>query len=57
MINPTLQANRVFVEQVETFLKAKFHQNTMEGTKSGTRKKYTCVISVIIWMILRQKVQ
>ena len=29
MINPSLHTNRVFREQVEKLLRAKFHENTM----------------------------
>ena len=47
MINPILHVNKVFREQVEIFLRATFHQNTMEGVKNDIRKNYTCIIELI----------
>ena len=46
-IKSTLHVNNVFREQVEKFLRATFHQNTMEGIKNVTRQKDTCFISLI----------
>ena len=41
MVKPTLNVNKVFIEQVEKFLKEKFHPSTTSGIinvmKSNTR--------------------
>ena len=49
MINPSLKCNKVFREQVEKFLSVSFHENTMETIKYCLRKKYKCVMSIIIF--------
>ena len=49
MINPTLHVNKVFIYQVETFLKEISHKITMKGIKNVTRKKDTCVIALVIF--------
>ena len=57
MINPTISVNKVFREQVENFLRATFHQNTTEIIRNMIRKKDTCVIALIIFMGVKQKIQ
>ena len=47
IINPTLQVNKVFIENVEKFLRATFHENKMENIKDVMKKKDTCVIALI----------
>ena len=47
MINTILHVNKVFREQVENFVKATFHKNTMEGIKIVMRKNGICVIALI----------
>ena len=49
MINPTLHVNKVFRGQVEKFLRATFHPNTMEIIINIMRNKDTCVIALIIF--------
>ena len=47
MINPPLHVNKVFREQVEKFLRATFHENTMENIRGVMKNKDTCVIALI----------
>ena len=54
MINPSLQVNKVFIEQVENFLNDTFHENTMENIRDVLRKKNTCVIALIIFMRIKE---
>ena len=49
MINPPLQVNKMFIEQVEKCLRANFHPNTMEYIRDLMRNKDTCVIALIIF--------
>ena len=39
MVNPTLRVNKLFIEQVEKYLRATFHQNTMGGMKLLLEKR------------------
>ena len=55
MIKPTIHVNNVFRDQVEKFLRATFHQNTMEGIRNIIRKKDTCVIALVIFYNTRTK--
>ena len=48
MINPSLNCNKVFREQVEKSLSVSFHKNTMETIKYRLMKKNTCVIILIM---------
>ena len=57
IINLTLHVNKVFIEQVEKFLRATFHQNTMEGIKNIMRKKDTYVIALIFFYESKTKIQ
>ena len=49
MINPSLHINKVFREQVENFLRATFHENTMETVRGVLKDKYTRVIALIFF--------
>ena len=49
MINPSLQVNNVFREQVEKFLNDTFHKKTMETKRYGLKKKNTCFIAQIVF--------
>ena len=49
MLNPTLHVNKLFIEQVEKCLRSAFHKNTMGNIIDVMRKKYTCIISLIIF--------
>ena len=49
MINLTLHVNKVFIEQVEKWLIATFHQNTMEDIKNVMIKKDTCVVALMMF--------
>ena len=49
IINPTLHVNKVFMEQVEKFLRDTFHPNTMKKIRNVMRKKDTCVIALIMF--------
>ena len=49
MNSPIFHINKAFIEQVEKYLRATFHQNTKEGIKSVMRKKGTCVIPLIFF--------
>ena len=49
MINPSLHLTKVFREQVERYLSAIFHKNTMENTKDCLGKKNSCVMAIIMF--------
>ena len=49
MINPLIHVKKVFIEQVEKFLKAKFYEKTMEPIRDFMKKKDTCVIVLIMF--------
>ena len=49
MINPTLHVNKMFRDQFEKCLRATFHHNTMENIRDVMRKKYRCVIAIIMF--------
>ena len=38
MVKPTLNVNKVFREQVDKFLREKFHQSTMSGIINAMKK-------------------
>ena len=57
MINPTLHISKVFRGQVEKFLRATFHPNTMEIIRNFTRKKDTCIIAIIMFYESKTKNQ
>ena len=50
MINPSLNCNKLFIEQVEKFSSVSFHKNTMETIKDCLRENNTCVMALIIFM-------
>ena len=45
MINPSLNFNKLFKEQIETLLSSTFHERIMETIRDCMRKKNTCVMS------------
>ena len=47
MINPSLDCNKLFIEQVENLLSVSFHEMTMETIKYCLRKNNTCVMALI----------
>ena len=47
--NPTLHVNKVFRDQYRKFLKYKYHQSIMKRLKNVLRKKYTCVIALVMF--------
>ena len=47
MINPLLNCNRVFRQQVEECLSFTFHSRIMETIKYCLRKNNTCVMALI----------
>ena len=49
IINPTLHVNKVFIYQVEKFLRDTFHKNTMEGIINFMIKNDTCVIALVMF--------
>ena len=49
MINPSLHINKVFIEQVEKFLRATFHENTVKNIRDVMKNKDTCVIAIIMF--------
>ena len=49
MMKPTIYVNKVSREQVEKYLRDKFHQNTMVGIQNFMRKKDTCVIALMMF--------
>ena len=49
MINPSLHINKVFREQVEKFLRATFHENTIDNIIYVMRNKDTCVFDLKIY--------
>ena len=49
MIKPSLHVNKVFIEQVEKYLRATFHKNTMKNTIYVIIKKGICVIALIMF--------
>ena len=49
MINPSLHINKMFREQVEKFLKATLHENTIEPIRYVMKNKDTCVIALIMF--------
>ena len=48
MINPSLNCNKVFEEQVEKFLSVSFHSRTMETIRYFLMKNNTFVMSLIM---------
>ena len=52
MINPPLNYNNVFREQVEKCLSDTFHERTMETVKYFPRKNNTCVMSLTFFIKL-----
>ena len=54
MINTSLNINKVFKEQVEKFLRATFHENTMENIRYVMKNKDTCVIALIFFYESKQ---
>ena len=48
MINPSLNCNKVFRIQVETFLSISFPARTMENITDFLSKNNTCVMALII---------
>ena len=57
MINPSLNCNKLFREQVEKFSSVSFHKNTMETIKDCLRENNTCVMALIIFMRIMDKNQ
>ena len=55
MINPTLQVNTVFREQVKKCLRATFHPSIMEDMRNFMIKKDTCVIALTIFNDSKKK--
>ena len=49
MINPSLHINRVFRKQFKKYLRATFHENTMENIRNVMKNKDTCVIALIFF--------
>ena len=49
IINPSIHINKVFREQVGKFLRATFHDNTIENIKYVMKKKNTCVIALMVF--------
>ena len=47
MINPSLNCNKEFREQVRKWLSVSFHENTMETIKDCLRNNNTCVMAII----------
>ena len=47
-IKPSLQFNKVFIEQVIKYLIDTFHENTMEIIKDFLRNNNTCVVALIM---------
>ena len=45
----------MFREQVENFLRAKFHEYTMEAIRDVIKKKDTCVIEIIMFYEIKGK--
>ena len=54
IINPKLHIKKLFREQVEIFLRPKFHQNSINSIENVIRNKDTCVISLIIFMRVKK---
>ena len=49
IINPSLNFDKVFIEQVEKLLSVSFHKNTVETIKYCPRKKNTCGLALIFF--------
>ena len=49
MINPSLNCNKVFRQQVENYLSVSFHKNTREAIRDFLRKKNTYVMAPIMF--------
>ena len=49
MVNSSLHVNKVFIEQVEIFLNATFHERTMVTITHVMKKKNTYIIALIIF--------
>ena len=49
IINTSLHINKVFIEQVEKFLRATFHENTMETRIDVVKNKDKFVIALIMF--------
>ena len=48
MINPSLNCNKVFREQVEKWLSVSFHKNTMENLRDCIHNHNTCIMAIIM---------
>ena len=48
MINPSLNCNKVFKEQVEKFSSVSFYKNKMETIRDYLKKTNACVMALII---------
>ena len=48
MINPLLNCNKIFIEQVEKCLSVSFHKNIIETIIYCLKNKNTCIMSLII---------
>ena len=49
MINTSIRVNKVFREQVEKCLRAKFNENKMDNIRYVMRNKDTCVIALTVF--------
>ena len=49
IINPSLNCNKEFREQVRKWLSVSFHENTMETIKDCLRNNNTCVMALIMF--------
>ena len=47
MVNPTINVNKVFRDQVEKFSKELFYQSTITGIKNLLKNGKTCVIALV----------
>ena len=48
MINPSLNCDKLFIEQVEKYWSVSFHSSKMETIRDFLKKKNTCVMALIM---------